>query len=666
MESQQSNRTIRRFVFGLVVLFCSVGAFGLNSEPDARVLLNADRYVVGSRWTLDIIADSSDPLSVKVSVPSWPQSVSLLDGPYIRESTWEREPGTLTRATKATFTLRALKPGIEELGPFTVTMGTKIIVLPAITVYFLAADEASRRYPVELAWKIPDGTLYEGQAIPMVLMAKNLDNLTQPVDPDLSAPAGSLWERAVGLGDIEINSIGEDRLMNIPWGGWMLIPTKPGTLTIPGFRGSVYGLTRAVPALTLPVQALPPEVSGTRAVGVFTYNIDAKLGTGTSAGQVVVTQELTGRGNFPYLVLPDVVLSGLTLVSRQEATHYRAAMGGYDGSLVVTWRFSTDKTKTIVANLPGFISFQSQTGRIDRWDPRQASLTVSLAADLVPRVQAAARKPLDWAQVVAARPWAVASPFWFFLSLAPGVLLWGLSFINRRPRWGLFVFLLSGVLFFSAIPEPPVGFAAAFQSAAPESSDLWQSLALAHPDEPGLWYNAGLAFRDSQRVAEAVHALRTAIYDGFQGPEASSELMALEEKVLLTDQFQPWNGPSMSWILLVLSLSINLWFVFWAFQRWTKSTRWLAPMALAGVLILIATGVGLAAEQARRAADAVIGTSDCAIHKVPGDLAETWMTLKAGTVVKILGNSNEWDLVRTGYGLEGWVDRKAILLLRRP
>jgi len=50
------------------------------------VVLNTDRFVVGSSWTLDILVDTPDPLTVKVPVPVLPDALVLADGPYIRET----------------------------------------------------------------------------------------------------------------------------------------------------------------------------------------------------------------------------------------------------------------------------------------------------------------------------------------------------------------------------------------------------------------------------------------------------------------------------------------------------------------------------------------------------------------------------------------------------
>jgi hypothetical protein len=661
MESQQPARFHRHVLFGLVMLALALPANAL-APPEVRVVLNSDRYVVGSRWTLDILIDAPDPLTVRVPVPTLPPALSLADGPYIRETSWERVPGTLSRATKVSLTLRTLAPGIVEVGPFEVKVGSLLQTVPAVTVYLLAADEAKRRFPVELRWVKPEGPFFEGQAIPLMLQARNLDVLAQPQDPGLGAPAGSLWEKAVGLGEIEINSIGEDRLMNVPWGGWMLIPTKPGTLTVPAFKGSVSGLDRVVPSLVLDVQPLPPEAAAWRAVGDFSYTVEAKEGEAAQGGQLVVTQELSGRGNFPYLKMPEVSVPELTLTSRQEGTRYRAAKGGYEGSLLVTWRFSSDQARTVAVTLPGFAAFQPKTGRVDTWDPRAVSVALHFPT-ASPAKPVEVAQPLTWAGVLATRPWGVTHGWAAFLLFLPGPLFLLGTFLFRGHNRGLLVLLTLGLVLVSAGDSPPEGFAEAAAAQGSDAADRWGALTKAHPEEPGLWYNKALACRDAGRTAEAVHAFRMALRTGFQGDRAARGLLSLEEKELLTDQFLPWTGWPTNLLFLALCIVLNLAFVFWGAQRLSGSSAWLPPLAVA-ILVAAALGVFVVgAETARHEPDAVVGLADGPIRKVPGDLAETWMTLKAGTVVKVQGASERWVLVQTGYGLEGWVEASGLLSL---
>jgi hypothetical protein len=212
--------------------------------------------------------------------------------------------------------------------------------------------------------------------------------------------------------------------------------------------------------------------------------------------------------------------------------------------------------------------------------------------------------------------------------------------------------------------EPaPSGFDQALKAQGADAADQWAALIAAHPSEPGLWYNRALACRDAGRTAEAVQAFRMALRTGFQGDLAAKALVRLEQKELLTDQFSPWSGWPSNLLFLLVAAGANLVFVFWGLQRLSGASFWLLPLAVAVLGTGTAGVVLLSAESARLEPDAVVGLYDCPIRKVPGDLAETWMTLKAGTVIKVQGSSAQWVLVQTGYGLEGWVAGGSLLRL---
>ncbi|MEI8095588.1 MAG: hypothetical protein WCG80_15365 [Spirochaetales bacterium] len=657
MESQQPAGRVRAILLGLVVLW---GALPLPAAPlKAQLNLETDRFVVGTKFTLDIVVNTADPQAVRFSYGALPAALGLVEGPNIREaSTWEESLGKMSRSTHITLTLKVLAPAILELGPWTVKVGNKDLSVAPFTVYLLASDEAKLRFPIDARWVVPPGPYYQGQAIPLLLQVRNLDTLSQPGEMTLPAPNGALLDKVTGLGEIEISSAGEDRIMNIPWGGWMLIPTKEGTVTVPAVKVSVLGLTRTTQPISLEVLALPEGAQVSRAVGNLTYSIDAHEGTDDQSGQFIVTQEVKGEGNFPALVLPPVTAGSLTLLSKQENVHTKATSIGYSGNLVVTWRFQTERAGSLGLRLPGFQSFQPSTGLVNTWEDR--FISVNLSAPPAEKPVAATRPlPLTWEQVLAARPWGLWGSWWGFALAFPGLLFWLATYWKpRSPGPSLFV-VLPLVLLLSAASNlgPPENFAKA------RTLQDWSALTVAHPNEPGFWYNKALAAADSQKTALAIHALRRALDLGYQGTEAASVLRTLEEDQVLVDQFHPWLGLSSDLLFAMILVSLNLGFLFWGGYRLSRRPFWLVLASLSLMGCVTATSALVVEESVRHEANAVVGPSDGPLKKVPGSLAERWMSLRGGTVVKILGRTLDDVLVQTGYGLEGWVSANDLLLL---
>ena len=133
---------------------------------------------------------------------------------------------------------------------------------------------------------------------------------------------------------------------------------------------------------------------------------------------------------------------------------------------------------------------------------------------------------LPWAAVQAARPWGVTRGWWVWSLFLPGPLFLISTFFFRGKGRGLLVRVAFGGLLVSAA-DSPAGFDEALKAKGPEAADRWAALVAKHPDEPGLWYNKALACRDAGRTAEAVHAFRMALRQGFQGSLAAKSLTAL-------------------------------------------------------------------------------------------------------------------------------------------
>ena len=60
---------------------------------------------------------------------------------------------------------------------------------------------------------------------------------------------------------------------------------------------------------------------------------------------------------------------------------------------------------------------------------------------------------------------------------------------------------------------------------------------------------------------------------------------------------------------------------------------------------------------------AVVRTGAESLRKIPEPLATDWIRLPAGTSLRVLAEEGENRLVRTGYGLEGWLPSSSLLIV---
>ena len=60
---------------------------------------------------------------------------------------------------------------------------------------------------------------------------------------------------------------------------------------------------------------------------------------------------------------------------------------------------------------------------------------------------------------------------------------------------------------------------------------------------------------------------------------------------------------------------------------------------------------------------AVVKMNSEPLRKIPGPLATDWIQLPAGSALSVTAVEDNDFLVRTGYGLEGWLPRSSLILV---
>ncbi|NNM67522.1 MAG: hypothetical protein HKM06_05900, partial [Spirochaetales bacterium] len=211
---KQHHAPATRLVFGLVAFFflSTATAYGL----EAKLSLDNDRFVVGQTFNVDLLVNTDQALKVQLVQPAYPSALALTSGPFSRATTWTNASGQTVTGTRITLSFRVTGSGIVSLGPFTLTWNGQSVVVPSRPLYLLEPDESKNRFPLEVRWKVRQGPYYQGEDIPVLLQVQNLETLVPPANVDVPAPANALWEKTVGLGEIEITAVGDDRILSLP------------------------------------------------------------------------------------------------------------------------------------------------------------------------------------------------------------------------------------------------------------------------------------------------------------------------------------------------------------------------------------------------------------------------------------------------------------------
>jgi tetratricopeptide (TPR) repeat protein len=257
-----------------------------------------------------------------------------------------------------------------------------------------------------------------------------------------------------------------------------------------------------------------------------------------------------------------------------------------------------------------------------------------------------------------------------YLLLLPGlfslVLLLGMRGRGKRRDNTLAAVILT-LVFLPAISDPSALLLSqrgieAFKSGNHEEALEWFARAEKLGGEnAALRYNIALCHFVLGSEGHALFCLRESIRLDPRNPTPRRVLKELEQRLSLTSQVPPGRTlhPNLPFVLMLLLA--NLSFLSLGFLLWLKRGSLFILSVLFIIALLGATGVFLFALSERNRPVAVVAIERGGVKRIPVDEAREWMNLKVGTSLLVKGHAQGYYLVRTGLGLEGWIDNESVL-----
>ncbi|MFW6251470.1 MAG: tetratricopeptide repeat protein, partial [Alkalispirochaetaceae bacterium] len=182
------------------------------------------------------------------------------------------------------------------------------------------------------------------------------------------------------------------------------------------------------------------------------------------------------------------------------------------------------------------------------------------------------------------------------------------------------------------------------------------------PWNGALFHNYGVAAYRLGSRGEAVHGFREAVRFDQSDRDRRALLRSVEEEYGLEEQVgvPRFVDPDLALIGLLLFFNLGLpLMVLLPFrakgQRVIFGTLFLILTLLGGLLFFQAVRIE---SQAR----GVVGAESARMLRIPEPDADTWLTLPQGTAVEVELRHQEFVLVRTGLGVEGWLEAEELLL----
>lgn len=651
------------FVLAAGPLFGADEGLSLSVSPNPLGIRD-DFYVV-------LLVDHENRYEVEVDAPESP-AFYIRRGPYTRTVFESDSTGAVERKTRITYTLRTRRLGRYEIPPFRVKAGEKSWQTEPFLLEIGYYRDGQLKLPLEPRWQLGSGDeAFVGQNIPVVLWLRRQPSLILTDDITVTPPASGFFEEAPVLDEIKEYTLAGRTLYDIPVAAYTFTPTVPGRQRIPGAAVFHSGRRGDAPPVDVAVSAQPEALRESGALGRF--SVDAALSGEVIplGGDIVLSVTVSGEGNLNFLSFPEPQ-SSVPLREERVEESFSATAGGLRGSKTFIYRYAAGEDGTLAFSVPSFAFLDPAEGRVNRTAPISLSCRVEAApeAENPAAVFPFALIPFgDYERYRAPEFWE--SPA-VFLLLLPGLAGSFLLLTWRRTGPAARLGLLLTLLLLGSLPLTArltenyglKGFAAYEEGHYRRAWNHFRSAAAEDPADTALLYNSAVsAYRGGER-ALAFRDLRRALNYLPANRLYRRTLTWMEANAGVSDSIDtPFPFPL--WILSLVALVFgNGAALLGAMGRRRGGGFTIASILSVLVLVLSLLFFGYLHGQSRETAVVVKG-GETVLRKIPEETAASWLTLKEGVALRCLDQVEGYYLVKTSYGVTGWVEKLDVYLCRR-
>ncbi len=679
--TEGSRRQSKRLVILSFVIFISLPLFSqefdeLNKEEKKVILeIFPKKIITGQRFDLTIFADYASFRDVKIKEPELPDGISLVSGPHKSAQTVlsgdEVNPHYIKK-TRIFYKYKAQKSGVYNIGSFSLTDGINQLNTEPIMFSVLNHDEKALNYPIFAKWKsIPD-TMFVGETIPIILEMENLEELTFPDRISIEPPSGGVFEKVDGVGEISVSSIGDNEVYIAPIESWLLTPTNSGNLIIPPATVSYGDITRSTMRKRILVSPLPAAVENSGAIGNFVVSVFFDDNPEDNINTSIMRIRVEGDGNLSFLRMPQPDFSKLTLVKKEENYTIEPSVLGYSGFREDIYYIGHDNYKSISIDIANWNWINKKSGKIEYKNFEKYNLQMDHPVALNNKISIRDKyKLLSTKKILKYR----ISPYkihWYYLLLLPGII--AVLFALLQSKNGIKFLGLSLVLLFlvsfSIVENREIRIILDNASESLNQKDyqktlsLYKEALLISSNNPGLYYNIALLNYDLENRTEVIYNLRKSLLLKPGNKLFFDTLNSIEEEYMLEHQVSssPDLSPDLLFALFIVLFNFGAFVIVINIRR--RRIEYSIFLILIFLLSFLSLGLMLFTDISTKRATAVISSGGGDLKKVPGQKGGAWLVLQEGTAVFVISEANNSSLIRTGYGLEGWIDKNCLLALQ--
>lgn len=669
MGIKSSESGTRKRLVVLLLLLLPFTLFSLEMEVLPSVI------ITGRVITLKVYTEIPTEDDPTISDIQLPEGLLLISGPVLR-TYYAKVDGENKRFHQISWALRSNESGIYYIPPVEIKNKNEIFSIEIPTVKVFNADERENNFPLMVDWsKDVHKDIFVGESIPLIVEAYNLEEINFPDRIVSSNPRNGEMVEVSGLGDINPENIAGEDLYRVAVASWLFTTFQAGKVTIPSVRVDINGLTRYTDSLEINVKPLP-RVNATGGVGEFLITTELSESQVTPEDLFHYKVKISGQGNIPYIKFPDVEFSGLILIDKKSDEWIDYGEKGFLGWREIDYTFQALEPGVKEIVLPE-VSWIDTEGKDIFYNGNRSHINVVsvkvVEEDILPFLSFMTTPEIISSYTL----FLYKSPLmWVTLILSSLLLI----FINifkslrtqREKKALLMTMVLAPYLLLSSIFVKGFEYQGELASADNYISsgeylnalNVYDQLEDKIPNNYGLFVNRAILWDKLDNISQAVYNIRIAerispsnkkihkIKEYFSDSEESMEKQAKTSNPI---------NPDYIFILLVLFFNLLIYTIvkLIKYKNITQFSLFFTTL----LFTLLSTVLLIFIDTKNKVPAGIIYSGGANLTKVPNEKALEWMTLGEGNCVYIKGKWAEKFLIETEYGLQGWVDKKSILVL---
>ena len=647
-----------------IIFFIFLNSFLLYSQ-DFLMEISPNPVGRGDRFKIDFFIDYDDMTAINIEQPMLPEGVKLYRGPYKRPY-WLKQPdGSSKKKTLVTFTYTAGQPGRYEIGSFTCIIGENTYLTEPKLLRIGLYKRRELYMPYNVVWSFGSETFYEGQAIPLILFVKDLEEVMIFDKVTISQSEKGFLEEADDLGHVLESKMGQVSVFSVPVRSFVFTPSSHGKLKIPGASVSARGINSSTNLTYIIVNKIPVEIKNTGAIGKFTITALADKKEFSSNENVTLHVKVEGVGNLNYFQLQKPFSDSLTLIKTVEVSNYIPTEKGFEGSRETIYTFIPNDSGIKKIIIPAFPFLDPETNKVSIGS--SSNVSVKILDNIIADSSSVENFPFlpkmsDSGRFVSNRRYRNPSSY---LWLLPGPLIFLIFLLTGNKK----IIIGASIVFIAAsgplVSKSDINNAVnLYEKGKYEAAiDVFEQIRGTSHDNSYLSYDLALSYYKLHDYGHAIYEARNAFYHDPLNSDYRNLVGYLEHSAGIEYPINLSFNLYPDAFLFLLMILINLTaFTGVIYLVKKKNIYFILSVLLLSLSILSASGLIFSIIKKGQMVGVAI-QKQLQVKKIPLKDAETVLEMNPGESVLVKGQSSNFLFVSTGTGLKGWVDKSNLLIL---